>query len=122
MSLTPTQMKLMKDKKIRNLLPDHRGTFTRFDGYLNTFGSDCPRLKPRYDAIMASAAKNRVVIEYIKQNYPSISLVHKVEIKNDRKSVAPPPQQPTMTEARQIARVGGVQKALRILEARKKNV
>lgn len=122
MSLSPTQMKLMKDKKIRDLLFEHKGTFARYDGYLATFGATCPRLKPRYDSIIASAAKNRIAIEYIKQNYPSVSLVHKIETTGETKTTASVPPPPTMDEGRKIAIVGGVGKAIQFLEARKKHV
>ena len=117
MPLSQEQIALMKDPKLRKLLPQFVGIFNSFDQLIKGTGSGCGRLPARFRILMEEVKRVPEAVKYIKHQYPSV--VINVQTTTKAQSSAQPPPT-TMTQSRYDIVAGSVSRAIQLLEERKR--
>lgn len=116
MPLSQEQIALMKDPKLRKLLPQFAGIFNSFDQLIKGTGSGCGRLPARFRILMEEVKRIPEAVKYIKQQYPRE--INAQTTTKAQSSAQPPPT--TMTQSRYDIVAGSVSRAIQLLEERKR--
>lgn len=128
MAFTDEQRKLMLDDRLRRRIPEAKGIFDTIDQIIARLGWGCSRLPSRYNAMLDFVRRNAVVAAWVAQEYPSVDVQvqangSRIPQKPKATAKAPPPPARSSTPVEEVRKMtvgGGVQRAIAILEQRKK--